>query len=188
MSEDQKESRNLVADIMREQLDNDSILTKKIIPTFDLGCRRMTPGPGYLQSLKKDNVHVVTESVVKFTKDGVVDESGTEHKVDVVICATGFDVSFAPHFEVIGRDGANIKEQFGECPKAYLSITAPNFPNLFCTFNLDSHPSPLKLIHHSVHRTKRACKPQLHPSNSGMAYKISFPNGGEATDRKHQSF
>jgi cation diffusion facilitator CzcD-associated flavoprotein CzcO len=80
-------------------------------------------------------VHVVTESVVKFTKNGVVDESGTEHKVDMVVCATGFDVSFTPHFEVIGRDGANIKEQFGECPKAYLSITAPNFPNFFCTFN-----------------------------------------------------
>ncbi len=134
-SKDQKVSRELVADIMREQLGNDAFLTKKMIPNFDLGCRRMTPGSGYLQSLRKDNVQVVTESVVKLTKDGLVDESGTEHKVDVVICATGFDVSFTPHFEVIGRDGANIKKQFGENPKAYLSITAPNFPNLFCMFH-----------------------------------------------------
>jgi cation diffusion facilitator CzcD-associated flavoprotein CzcO len=135
-SKDQKASRDLVADIMREQLHNDSVLTKKLIPGFDLGCRRMTPGSGYLQSLKKDNVQVVTESVVKFTNDGVVDGSGTEHKVDVVVCATGFDVSFTPHFEVIGRKGADIKEQFGENPKAYLSITAPNFPNMFCMLNL----------------------------------------------------
>ena len=133
-AKDQKTSRDLVADIMRKQLDNDSFLTKKMIPNFDLGCRRMTPGSGYLQSLKKDNVQVVTESVVKFTENGVVDESGTEHKVDVVICATGFDVSFTPHFEVIGRDGKNIKQEFGENPKAYLSVTAPNFPNMFCMF------------------------------------------------------
>ena len=130
-SKDQKSSRDLVADIMREQLDNDPILTEKLIPSFDLGCRRMTPGAGYLQSLNKENVQVVTESVVKFTKNGLVDESGTEHVVDVVICATGFDVSFTPHFEVTGREGANIKKQFGDIPKAYLSVTAPNFPNLF---------------------------------------------------------
>jgi cation diffusion facilitator CzcD-associated flavoprotein CzcO len=125
-----------VTDIMREQLDNDPVLTEKMIPSFDLGCRRMTPGSGYLQSLTKDNVQVVTESVISFTKNGIVDETGTEHFADVVICATGFDVSFTPHFEVIGRQGANMKEQFGDCPKAYLSITAPNFPNMFCESNL----------------------------------------------------
>jgi hypothetical protein len=51
----------------------------------------------------------MTESAIRFTKDGVVDESGNEHKVDVVVCATGFDVSFTPHFEVIGRNAANLK-------------------------------------------------------------------------------
>jgi cation diffusion facilitator CzcD-associated flavoprotein CzcO len=131
-SKDQKNSRQLIADIMREQLDNDAVLTKNMVPGFDLGCRRMTPGSGYLQSLKKDNVQVVPESVVKFTKEGAVDESGIEHKVDVIVCASGFEIGFTPHFETIGRNGANIKEQFGEDPKAYLAITAPNFPNLFC--------------------------------------------------------
>lgn len=98
---------------MTEQLGDDPVLTKKLIPGFDLGCRRMTPGSGYLQSLTRENVQVVPEGVVKFTKNGLVDESGNEHVVDVVICATGFDVSFTPHFEVIGRQGANIREQFG---------------------------------------------------------------------------
>ena len=133
-SKDQKVSRELVADIMSEQLEKDPVLTKKLIPQFGLGCRRMTPGSGYLQSLIQENVEVINESAVEFTKDGLVDESGAEHKVDVVVCATGFDVSFTPHFEVIGRDGVNLKEEFGELPKAYLSITAPKFPNLFCKY------------------------------------------------------
>jgi len=130
-SNDQKVSRDLVAKLMSEQLGHDPELTSNMIPQFALGCRRMTPGSGYLQSLTKENVTVVSESIVKFTDKGVIDESGKEHEVDVVISATGFDVSFAPHFEVIGRKGASLKEQFGDEPKAYLGITAENFPNLF---------------------------------------------------------
>ena len=130
-AKDQKVSRDLVADIMTEQLGDDPRLTKKMIPEFALGCRRMTPGSGYLQSLRAKNVQVVTESAARLTRDGVVDEAGVEHKVDVVICATGFDTSFSPHFKVTGRNGAVLKEQFGEFPRGYLGITAANFPNLF---------------------------------------------------------
>ena len=131
-SEYQKVSRDLVANLMAEQLNHDPRLTEKIPPKFPVGCHRMTPGSGYLQSLTKPNVQVVTESAVRITEDGVVDESRNEHKVDVIICATSFDVSFKPNFEVIGRNGANLAEQFGDFPQAYLAVTAPNFPNLLC--------------------------------------------------------
>ncbi|KAK0109702.1 hypothetical protein ONS95_002381 [Cadophora gregata] len=133
-SEDQKNSRNLITDLMSKQLNNDPRLTSKIIPNFPLGCRRLIPGSGYLQSLTKENVSVITSSVAKFTKKGVIDETGLEHEVDVVICATGFNVSFVPQFEVIGRGGKSLKEEFGELPKTYLAVTAPEFPNLFCKF------------------------------------------------------
>ena len=116
---------------MSKQLGHNPRLTKHIIPDFSLGYRRMTPGSGYLQSLGAPDVEVLTESAVKLTKDGIVDESGHEHKVDVVVFATGFDTSFTPHFEIIGRNGANLREQFGDFPKGYLGITVPNFPNLF---------------------------------------------------------
>jgi 4-hydroxyacetophenone monooxygenase len=33
---------------------------------------------------------------------------------------------------VTGRGGASLREQWGEEPTAYLGITVPNFPNLFC--------------------------------------------------------
>lgn len=116
---------------MSTQLNNDPTLTSQLIPDFALGCRRMTPGSGYLQSLTKDNVSVITSSVTKFIEKGVMDETGQEHEVDVVICATGFNASFTPHFEVIGRGGKSLKEEFGEMPKTYLAVTAADFPNLF---------------------------------------------------------
>jgi cation diffusion facilitator CzcD-associated flavoprotein CzcO len=128
---DQLDSRSSTVDMMTKQLNGDPVLTKRMIPDFALGCRRMTPGSGYLQSLTKENVETVHKSVVRLTETGIVDESGTEHEVDVVICATGFDTSFTPHFQLTGRHGANIQEQFGDLPIGYLGITVDNFPNFF---------------------------------------------------------
>lgn len=132
-SKDQKQSRDLIHDLMAQKLGDDR-LTKKMVPEFALGCRRMTPGSGYLESLSKENVETIHQSAVRFTETGIVDESGVEHQVDVVICATGFDTTFTPHFKVTGRNGADIHKQFGDFPVAYLAITAENFPNFFCKF------------------------------------------------------
>ena len=84
---------------MAEQLGHDAHFEEKLSPSFPLGCRRMLPCADYLQSLAKPNAHVVT---IRMTKDSVVDESGNEHKDDIVICANGLDVAFVPHFEIIG--------------------------------------------------------------------------------------
>lgn len=130
-SKDQKASRDLVAEIMAGQLGGDETLVKHLTPPFALGCRRMTPGSGYLQSLTAENVEVVKKSAGSFTERGIVDEDGVEREVDVIVCATGFDTSFTPHFELNGRNGAEIHKQFGEFPKGYLGIAAENFPNLF---------------------------------------------------------
>lgn len=129
-SKDQKNSREIIANIMNDRIGNEEI-SKRLVPNFALGCRRMTPGQGYLESLSKENVEVIPESALRLTETGIVDESGIEHEVDVVICATGFDTSFTPHFKMTGRNNADIKEQFGEFPVGYLGITVQNFPNFF---------------------------------------------------------
>jgi cation diffusion facilitator CzcD-associated flavoprotein CzcO len=156
-SKDQKQSRELIHNLMAAKLDNDR-LTKKMVPSFALGCRRMTPGSGYLESLSKENVQTIHESAMRFTEKGLVDESGIEHEVDAVICATGFDTSFTPHFKVIGRNGADIHEQFGDFPQAYLAITAENFPNLFRKPGHESNNMSL-LTNNSTHWTQWARQP-----------------------------
>ncbi|KAF2865692.1 hypothetical protein BDV95DRAFT_506385 [Massariosphaeria phaeospora] len=147
-SGDQKNSRELIANLMSDKLGNGK-LAKKMIPDFALGCRRMTPGSGYLESLGKENVEVIHESAVRLTETGIVDESGVEHEVDVVICATGFDTSFTPHFKVTGRNNADIKTQFGDFPVGYLGIMAENFPNMFLLIGPNgpaSHSSILPIL------------------------------------------
>ncbi|KAH7379124.1 cyclohexanone monooxygenase [Phaeosphaeria sp. MPI-PUGE-AT-0046c] len=126
---DQKSSRDLIAGIMSERLGKNEALKKHMIPEFALGCRRMTPGSKYLESLNEDNVEPIHKGVSRLTQTGIVDDDGVEREVDVVICATGFDTSFTPHFKLIGRKNADIKEQFGDFPVSYLGVTVPNFPN-----------------------------------------------------------
>lgn len=130
-SDDQKSSREFVTESMRTQLDGDSRLLKHLVPPYALGCRRMTPGSDYLSSLRRSNVDIITESVTGVTEDGVIDASGTETKVDVIIFATGFDVT-RPSYDIIGRNNRNLGEEWAEFPKGYLSIMAEGFPNMFC--------------------------------------------------------
>ncbi|KAH7336483.1 cyclohexanone monooxygenase [Rhexocercosporidium sp. MPI-PUGE-AT-0058] len=129
--QDQKVSRGIVADMMRKRLGNDAKLCEKLIPDYALGCRRLTPGVSYLESLTQENVDVQFKGAARFTPNGVVDDDGFEHEVDVIVCATGFDTNFAPHFTVIGRDRRDLKDEWDVMPKGYMSIMADGYPNLY---------------------------------------------------------
>jgi cation diffusion facilitator CzcD-associated flavoprotein CzcO len=78
-------------------------LCKALIPNFPVGCRRLTPAPGYLASLTKGNVRVVTDKIIRVITTGIEISTGKAIGVDVLICATGFDLSFRPRFPLICR-------------------------------------------------------------------------------------
>lgn len=111
-------------------------LIEKLIPDFPVGCRRITPGVGYLESFAKPNVRVMTDANIDHVDEtGLVMSTGEHVEVDAIICATGFDVSFSPRFPVTGREGVQLKDVWGEpnVPRAYLSMAIPEFPNYFGT-------------------------------------------------------
>ncbi|TVY25630.1 putative sterigmatocystin biosynthesis monooxygenase [Lachnellula hyalina] len=64
-------------------------LKKNLIPEWLPGCRRITPGDGYLESLVKSNVNCVFQGIQKITPDGLIDDAGEFHPVDILVCATG---------------------------------------------------------------------------------------------------
>ncbi|KZO89789.1 FAD/NAD(P)-binding domain-containing protein [Calocera viscosa TUFC12733] len=114
-------------------------LAEKMIPKFAVGCRRITPGTGFLEALVKDNVEPIFGNIDRFTEKGIVSEDGTEVDYDVIICATGFDVSFGARFPFVGRDGRQMDHAYAEDPKSYLSLAIGGFPNHFI-FNGPSSP------------------------------------------------
>lgn len=123
---------------MKVSLGNDERLAKALIPTFPVGCRRLTPAPGYLSSLTVHNVRVVTDKIVKIVPKGLEISSGEVIEVDLIVCATGYDVSFRPRFPIVGRTG-NLQDLWTEnLPRAYMSCAVPGFPNYFSKL-----PSPI---------------------------------------------
>ena len=110
-------------------LNDDERLTKKLIPDFALGCRRLGPGEGFLEALTADNVEVADSDIDCFTKGGITCKDGKEYDVDIIICATGFDVSFRPYFPILGRGGRSLAEEWTPTPEAYLAMAAHGFPN-----------------------------------------------------------
>lgn len=108
-------------------------LKSRLIPSWPPGCRRITPGDGYLEALVKPNVTTVHKEIAKVVPEGVVDEDGTLHPIDILVCATGFNLAFAPPFNVKGMNGVSMGEEFKQeqGPQVYLATTVPKFPNYF---------------------------------------------------------
>lgn len=123
---------------MRERLGNDQELCDKLIPHYELGCRRATPGDGYLEALREQNARVNVNPIVQITESGI--QTTHEHtKFDIIVCATGFDVSYRPSWTVQGRNGYQLNLAWSDSPEAYFGIAAANIPNYFI-FNGPNSP------------------------------------------------
>ncbi|UPL03006.1 hypothetical protein LCI18_013940 [Fusarium solani-melongenae] len=125
----QKLGREFVTQRMKKILKDDKRLVQRLIPTFPMGCRRLGPAEGFLEAFLEDNVELAEGEIESFTKNGLRTTDGTEYKADVIICATGFDVSFKPVFPVIGRNNVSLGEAWKDDPSAYLAVAASGFPN-----------------------------------------------------------
>ena len=139
----QKQAQDLFRKSMTERLGNSEKGKKAaelLIPSFPVGCRRQTPGPGFLEALIQDNVEMRWDDIERITERGIQTRSGAEIEYDVIVCATGFDTSFKPSFPLVGRNGVSMTEKWTkDRPKAYLGMCVPDFPNYFCK-------SPLHLV------------------------------------------
>lgn len=135
-SDTQKKAQELFRKSMTERL-GDSAKGRRaaefLLPDFPVGCRRQTPGPGFLECLLQDHVELRWDDVQHFTDKGIKTRSGEDKEYDVVVCATGFDTTFKPAFPLVGRNGVNLAEKWtAEQPKAYFGVAVPDMPNYFC--------------------------------------------------------
>ncbi|MFQ5699537.1 MAG: flavin-containing monooxygenase [Myxococcota bacterium] len=128
--------RALLTANVREIIGDDEELLSKTIPHYPPGAKRALIDDGaWLRSLKRDNVRLVTDPIREVTARGIRTADGTEHELDVLIYATGFHASeFLYPMKVFGKGGMELHDVWKGEPRAYLGITVPGFPNLFCTY------------------------------------------------------
>lgn len=118
-------------EFMAAMLGGDPKLCKALIPDFSIGCRRLTPAPGYLEAMRDPRVEVVTEGIRRLVPKGIELVNGEVLEVDAVVCATGFDRSFRPPFPIVGRKG-NLQDVWKvETPASYMSVGVAGMPNYF---------------------------------------------------------
>ncbi|KAL2119001.1 hypothetical protein VTJ04DRAFT_5960 [Mycothermus thermophilus] len=113
--------------------------------TFSPGCRRLTPGPGFLEALLEPNVTVVGDPILEITSDGITTTPNhphpspsqtTHHSLDTLICSTGYTASRTPplHPLILGRNGLSLSTRWNQRAETYLSLSVDGFPNLLFLF------------------------------------------------------
>ncbi|KAL2832602.1 monooxygenase [Aspergillus cavernicola] len=115
-----------------------------IVPNFPLGCKRRIFDPGYLDSLHKPSVSLRNEGIQEFTENGIIGSSGVEDAFDIIVLATGFQVSqFLAPMEIKGKRGISLNQQWEESrgAQAYFGTYVHNFPNLAIIFGPNSFPA-----------------------------------------------
>ncbi|KAL9081505.1 MAG: hypothetical protein Q9157_000063 [Trypethelium eluteriae] len=127
----QLEGQKLFEQGMRERLAPKPEIYDKLIPSFSPGCRRLTPGPGFLEALCQDNVLFAADDIARIEPEGVRTADEKLHEIDVLVCATGFHVSAPPPFPVAGSGGKTIREHWSKRASTYLSLATDAFPNHF---------------------------------------------------------
>lgn len=146
---------------------DDPELLAKVVPDYPaLGKRVLQDDGSWLRCLQRPNVELVRTAIERIEPDGVRTVDGTHYPADVICYATGFRHNdFLASMEVTGRRGVSLRRQFGDEPTAYLGITMPNFPNLFCAYGPGTNlAAGASLFYHSefqVHYAMEAIRETL---------------------------
>jgi cation diffusion facilitator CzcD-associated flavoprotein CzcO len=121
--------------ICRENLEtnvHDPVLREKLRPTYQAACKRLIISPDFYGAIQEPNAELVTEAIAEIEPRGVRTRDGRLHELDVLVLATGFRADrFMRPMEVLGQRGTRLDDVWAKRPIAYLSISIPDFPNLF---------------------------------------------------------
>ncbi len=139
--------------LLRRQIP-DEALRARLRPPYPLGCKRIIYSNDYYRALARPNVELVTDAIERITPQGVVTADGREHAIDVLVCATGFDVEHSlAHLDIRGLDRLPLAQAWRDGPQAHLGITVAGFPNFWLMLGPNTatgHTSTLLFIEPGV--------------------------------------
>ena len=111
----------------------DKELRRKLIPDYRAGCKRILNSDNYYRGIANPKTQVITERIVRMTRDGIVTFNGVEHAVDVVVFATGFHVTDSySYVDIKGPGGEDLVDRWSrEGVEAHRGVAVAEMPNLF---------------------------------------------------------
>ena len=119
-----------------DEIVEDPETAEKLKPYWGKHCKRVCFHDDYLPAFNRPNVHLVDtngQGVDRCTERGPVVD-GVEYPVDLLIYASGFEVTTALHhrlgFDPKGRDGVSLSERWAKGAHTLHGVLASGFPNL----------------------------------------------------------
>jgi hypothetical protein len=106
-------------------------LVKSLLISLE-GCKRRIFDPGYLRALHSKNMALAPEGISEIDETSITSESGAREEFDVIVLATGFEVTdFLGPLKITGKNGIDLHQQWNEHvgAQAYLGMHVHNFPN-----------------------------------------------------------
>ncbi|BBZ40492.1 flavin-containing monooxygenase [Mycobacterium conspicuum] len=141
---------SLVARLGRAHLRSqvkDPWLRRQLTPDFTPGCKRMLVSSDYYRALQRDNCKLIDWPIATLSPVGIRTSDGIEHHLDCIVFATGYDVHLTgPPFPVTGLNGRSLAAEWADGARAYKSINAHGFPNLFFMTGPNSGPGHNSLL------------------------------------------
>ena len=131
----------------------DTALRERLRPPYPIGCKRIIFSNEWLRTLASPAVALVSEALERVTPEGVATADGRTHALDVLVCATGFDVEHALATPIVGRAGQPLQQAWRDGPEAHFGSSVAGFPNLFLMLGPNTatgHTSTLLFIEPQV--------------------------------------
>lgn len=126
-------------------------LRDAVTPQYPFSGKRLVLNGDFYPALLRDNVELVPRAVTRVTETGVVDASGQETPVDVLIMATGFQpANFISTLSVTGKTGETLHERWKGEPTAFLGMSVPGFPNFLMMYGPNTNGGDLFLNHRTA--------------------------------------
>jgi 4-hydroxyacetophenone monooxygenase len=145
VSAENEQLRTMLAEYLVQQAGERADLATTLLPDYPPGAKRIVRDDGtWVATLKRANVELVTDKVERVDESGVWTSSGAHIDADVILFGTGFAASdFLTPMTVTGVGGKDLHADWGVDACAYMGLTVPDFPNLFCLYG----PNTNTLVH-----------------------------------------
>jgi cation diffusion facilitator CzcD-associated flavoprotein CzcO len=172
---------------LRRRYIKDPGLRAKLKPDYQLGCKRILFSNDYLPALAKPNVQVETGRITEITANGVRTADGVEHPADVIIYGTGFAATeFLVKLDVRGLGGRKLADSWSAGARAYLGMTVPDFPNMFCIYGPNTNLGAGSIVYMIERQARYVRQAVEHIARPDMSYMDVWPDVEERYDKEVQ--
>jgi len=169
--------RKKLLKMARKDLGKGVDFDKHFVPSYDPWDQRLclVPNSDFFHAVRDGDASVVTDTIARFTENGIRLESGEELEADIIVTATGLDLC------VLGDVQISVDDQPIDISKtfSYKSMMFSDVPNLVSTFGYINASWTLKadltaeyscrLLNHMTDTGMRQCTPRLQEHERGMA-------------------